>query len=253
MEFILGFGIALVVGLTGVGGGTITAPVLILFLGLHSAEAVGTALIFGAVIKMFAVPVYVARRQVNFRVLKYLLAGGIPGALLGSLVFARLHSAKAEALVLSCIGVVVIVSAGMTLIRFLVRTEGTPTANRYMLVSACAAGIGAEVGFSSAGAGALGTIVLLQLTTLSAAEAVGTDLAFGLIIALLAGGLHVSQGSFQPGIAFRLICGGIAGVTVGAYLSGLVPKRALRVALSAFLMWMGVQLCLHGFASLGRG
>ena len=90
MEILLGFVIALMISLTGVGAGSMTTPLLILFLGVAPATAVGTALTFGAIVKIASVPVYALRRQVNFRILRTLLAGGLPGVLLGALVMDRL-------------------------------------------------------------------------------------------------------------------------------------------------------------------
>src|SRR3954452_9173773 len=90
MEFVLGFLIATAVGLTGVGAGSITAPVLILFFQLSPAAAVGTALTFAAIIKLAVFPIYVRRHQVDYRVLWLLCAGGIPGVLFGVYVLSHL-------------------------------------------------------------------------------------------------------------------------------------------------------------------
>jgi len=79
MTALAGLLIALIIGLTGIGGGVLTAPVLLLFLGLPAPQAVGTALVFVAVVKLFATPMFVVRKQVNYRVLALLLAGGVPG------------------------------------------------------------------------------------------------------------------------------------------------------------------------------
>src|SRR6478672_3137924 len=83
MTYLVGFLIAMAVGLTGVGAGSVTAPVLILFFGLAPADAVGTALIFAAAIKLSVAPVYLLRQQVNPRILLLLCAGGLPGILAG--------------------------------------------------------------------------------------------------------------------------------------------------------------------------
>ena len=94
MEFLLGFVIAVLIGLTGVGGGSVTAPALVLFLGVGPAESVGTALLFTAIVKLVAAPVYIARKQVNFRILWLMLAGGMPGVLAGSYLLARLRAGQ---------------------------------------------------------------------------------------------------------------------------------------------------------------
>ena len=252
MEIIIGFLIALGIGLTGVGGGVITAPVLILFLHLPAAEAVGTALIFVTAVKTFAVPIYLWRQQVNFRALRYLLAGGVPGVVTGSLLLKKLDAGSGSGVVLTVVGAVVVISASITLVRFVWKREGRSEINHYGLLGLSASLIGLEVGFSSAGAGALGTIALMQLTTLSAPDVVGTDLMFGFVLALLGGGFHFAQGTFSSQIALRLIGGGIIGGILGAYLAGMFPKRALRMALSVWLVWLGSQLCYRGLALLAR-
>src|SRR3981081_1212707 len=96
MEFIVGFLIACAVGLTGVGAGSITAPVLILFFHLKPAEAVGTALSFSAAIKFAVLPLYLKRKQVDFRILKLLCYGGVPGVLIGVQVLSRLNTRDHE-------------------------------------------------------------------------------------------------------------------------------------------------------------
>jgi len=92
MEIALGFVIAVFIGVTGVGAGSMTTPLLILLLGMRTAPAVGTALIFGAVVKICTTPVYIRRQQVNWRALGFLLATGLPGVLIGSLLLSGIKS-----------------------------------------------------------------------------------------------------------------------------------------------------------------
>jgi hypothetical protein len=103
--------------------------------------------------------------------------------------------------------------------------------------------IGAEVGFSSSGAGALGTISLLSLTSLTAAEVVGTDLAFGLAIALVGTGVHMIGGSYDSLLLIKLAIGGVIGGIVGSGAAPKIPNRKLRFALSLWLMVIGLQFC----------
>ena len=90
MEILTGFVIAVVIALTGVGAGTITAPMLILFLHFPGSLAVGTALAYSAVVKIIVAPMQIIRRQVSYRVLGFMLLGGVPGVILGSLLFRRI-------------------------------------------------------------------------------------------------------------------------------------------------------------------
>src|SRR3974377_301604 len=91
MPYLVGFVIAMAVGLTGVGAGSITAPILILFFAISPADSVGTALIFAAVIKLIVAPMYLLRKQVSLRVLLMLCVGGLPGVLLGVFLIGALN------------------------------------------------------------------------------------------------------------------------------------------------------------------
>jgi uncharacterized membrane protein YfcA len=103
--------------------------------------------------------------------------------------------------------------------------------------------IGGEVGFSSAGAGAMGALAILSLTELPPAKVVGTDMVFGLVLSVLGGGLHVSAGHYDSSMLIKLIAGGVLGAISGATLSTVLPPRPLRLALSAWLATLGAQLC----------
>ncbi|WP_038045207.1 sulfite exporter TauE/SafE family protein [Thermus caliditerrae] len=244
MAFLLGFLIAFAIGITGVGAGTITAPLLILGLGLSPEIAVGTALLFGFLVKVPAGAVYLFRRQVAGRMLGLLLLGGLPGVLLGSLLLVHLKGAKDTVLLL--VGLTVVVSAGLGLYRSLARLA--LSRERPWLLPPAAFGIGLEVGFSSAGAGALGTLLLLHATRLSPQRVVGTDILFGLALALLGGGVHLYFGQVEPSLLLLLSVGGVLGAALGALLATRVPTKPLRLALYLWLLFIGVQLVYRGVA-----
>jgi uncharacterized membrane protein YfcA len=243
MEYLVGFLIAALVGLTGVGAGSLTAPVLILFLGMAPAESVGTALIFGAVTKISVVPIYVARKQVNLRVLLLLCAGGLPGVLLGSLLLERLDVKKQQNLLFLVLGATVLVTALYSLYRSARGSAGIVKRDHSGILPLLAAGIGAEVGFSSAGAGALGSLALLCLTPLTPVQVVGTDLSFGLVLSIIGGGLHLLSGHYGSAVLLKLILGGLFGAFAGANLAAILPSKPLRIVLSVCLVTLGGQLC----------
>ena len=248
MEFLPGFGIAALIGLLGVGGGVITAPVLTLFFGVPPAESVGTALIFTAVVKLTAGPIYLLRRQVNFRVLGLLVMGGLPGVLLGSFILARLHDAKRSGPVLAVLGITVVLTALLNLYRLIRTRKETPSRERLRWLPWIGLPIGAEVGFSSAGAGALGSIILMTMTRLTTAEVVGTDVLFGLVLSLAGGGISLGLGNYHAALVIKLSAGGILGAFAGANLLSVLPSRPLRVALSLWLVSLGGQLCWRALA-----
>ena len=243
MEFLLGFVIAVLIGLTGVGGGSVTAPALVLFLGLAPAESVGTALIFTAIVKLVAAPIYIARKQVNFRILWLLLAGGVPGVLAGSYLLARLSATQHRGPLFAVLGATIILMAGVNLYRLLFPRPNAPVRNHTRWLPWMAIPIGAEVGFSSAGAGAVGSLVLMTFTQIATAQVVGTDVLFGLGLSLGGGGISLAMGNYHGALALKLAAGGVAGAFVGAHLLSVLPPRPLRVALSLWLVSMGGQLC----------
>lgn len=244
MDFVIGFLIAVVIALTGVGAGVITAPLLILFLHIPLEIAVSTALAYSAVVKLIIVPVQVVRKQVNYRVLGLMLLGGLPGVILGSLVFRQVAAHGPRAALTFALGAIILFTSGWHIYRHF-RPAGIarPVQDRSKLVGLVMFPIGAEVGFSSSGAGALGTVALLGMTNLTAAQVVGTDLAFGLVIALVGTGVHMFGGQYAVGILIKMSIGGIVGGIVGSGLAPKIPNRTLRLALSLWLTAIGLQFC----------
>ncbi|HEX5228631.1 MAG TPA: sulfite exporter TauE/SafE family protein [Bryobacteraceae bacterium] len=249
MEIVLGFIISVAIGVTGVGAGVITAPVLILFLHVPPAKAVGTALVFSTAVKLLVVPMQIYRKQVDYKVLGYLLAGGIPGVLAGSLILAHFNAKGSQGILYAALGSTIVVMAGLNLYRIWLRPgRGSKDLSRWL--PAIALPIGAEVGFSSAGAGAIGSLALLWMTPLSAARVVGTDLFFGLCLSMIGGGVQFTAGNYNLTILTQLIIGGMFGAFAGTYLAAITPQRAFRIVLSLWLITLGVQLCWSGVHQL---
>lgn len=249
MEIVLGFIIAVAIGVTGVGAGVITAPVLILFLHVPPARAVGTALVFSTAVKLLVVPMQIYRKQVDYRILGYLLAGGIPGVLAGSLILAHFSAKGSQGILYAALGSTIVVMAALNLYRVWLR-PGRGTKDLSGWLPGVALPIGAEVGFSSAGAGAIGSLALLWMTPLTAARVVGTDLFFGLCLSMIGGGFQLSAGNYDLAILTQLVIGGLFGAFAGTYLAAITPQRAFRVVLSLWLISLGVQLCWSGVHQL---
>ena len=243
MEIALGFLIAVAIGVTGVGAGIITAPVLILFFHVPAANAVGTALAFSVAVKLLVVPMQLYRRHVDFRVLTRMLAGGIPGVIAGSAILARLNTPGRQGILYAALGTTIVAMAALNLYRLWVPSALQHPRDRSRWLPLITLPIGAEVGFSSAGAGALGSLVLLAMTPLSASRVVGTDLAFGLAVSLLGSGFQLTAGNYDAAILTKLILGGVLGAFAGTYLAAIAPQRVFRVALSLWLISLGFQLC----------
>lgn len=250
MVIVLGFIIAVAIGVTGVGAGVITAPVLILFMHVPAAHAVGTALAFSVAVKMLVVPMQIYRKQVDYRVLGYMLAGGVPGVLIGSYVLARLNTKGSQGILYAALGSTVVVMAAANLYRLWLHPARDGSRNWTRWLPAIALPIGAEVGFSSAGAGAIGSLALLWLTPLTAARVVGTDLFFGLCLSLIGSGFQLSAGNYDLAILTQLVIGGIFGAFAGTYVAAVTPQRAFRIVLSVWLITLGIQLCWSGVRQL---
>jgi uncharacterized membrane protein YfcA len=248
MDYIVGFLIATAIGLTGVGAGTITAPVLMLFFHLSPAVAVGTALSYSAVVKLAVLPVYFTRKQIHWRILALLCAGGIPGVLAGVYLIGSLSGRNHDNLLYFVLGATILLTASYSLYRAVKNRLFGASRDRAKWLPPIAAFIGTEVGFSSAGAGALGSLALLNLTQLTPAAVVGTDVVFGLVLSLIGGGFHFFSGHYDATLLPHFIMGGIAGALVGANLSAILPPRPLRVGLAVWLASLGVQLCWKAIA-----
>lgn len=247
MEFVAGFLIALAIGVTGVGAGSITAPILILFFHQSAPNAVTTALVFGTVVKLIATPIYMARGQVSWGVLKWTALGGLPAVLIGSLVLGFLDQKALSRPVLIIVGITVLITAAGTLWRSIVpKIQAKPVPGKWL--PWIVAPIGFEVGFSSAGAGALGTLVLMRYTSLLPAEVVGTDLAFGLLLSVFAGGIHIAMNGLPWPVLWKLLAGGIPAVLIGTQLVTVVSPRKMRFALCLWLVYIGGQLSWRGIA-----
>jgi len=250
MELLLGFAIAVLIAITGVGAGSLIAPLLILFLHVPVAEAVGTALAYSAAVKFVVVPVQAWRRQIAWRTLGIILASGIPGDALGSLFFQRIAHNQANNLWLYLfLGVMIAVSSAWHIYRhFRPAAEGARRTDSPGWLALVMLPIGAEVGFSSSGAGALGTLALLGFTSLDPRRIVGTDLAFGLCLALVGGTLHLRSAGLDSTLLINLISGGVLGGLVGISLASRIPVRTMRLALSLWLFAMGIELCWRALA-----
>jgi len=231
LEVLLGLLIAVSIGLTGVGGGTITTSVLILGLGIAPEVAVGTALLFALCAKIPAGLIYWQQQQVHPQTLARLLAGGVPAVVIGSFLLHALKSYRD----------VVLLGIG------LIKVPSFHLAPGWMIAGA--GFIGLEVGFSSAGAGALGTLLLLNTTRLSPQAVVGTDLWFGLILSAIGGGIHTVLGQFDLWLFLKLTGGGVIGSLAGAWLAQHVSQRPFRLGLLAWMMVIGSHLV---FRSLMR-
>ena len=248
MNFLVGFLIAAAVGLTGIGGGSFTVPALVLLAGLTAGEAVGTAFLFAGVLRLIAAPFYLLGKQIHSRYLWLLLLGAIPGLLLGTWALRLLNRDAGNPYVIVVLGILLAASSSVSFIRRM-RNPGFAAKNHRWLPW-LALPIGVESGFSSAGAGALGTVLLLNYSEMTPAQVVGTDLLFGLVLAVIGSAFHWSFGSISMPILFQLLLGGVPGVVFGCLLARKVPADKLKTAVAMVAIIAGLQLVWTGTRSL---
>lgn len=246
----LGAGVGVVVGLTGVGGGSLMTPALVLLFGIHPVTAVGTDLLYAATTKSAGSIVHALRKNVAWRVVALLSLGSVPVAVATLVVLARLgpHSgpmAKAVTMVLG--GALLLTSLLLVFRRWLLRLRRPgpmPNTRRDVLLTVLTgAVIGLLVSVSSVGAGAIGvTALLLLYPAYSTVRIVGTDIAHAVPLTLVAGTGHWLTGSVDISMLLSLLTGSIPGIVLGSYLAPRVPETGLRLALAGVLMVVGVRL-----------
>lgn len=250
MHLFLGFLIALAVGLTGIGGGSFTVPALLLIVGLPAGEAVGTAFVFAGVLRLIAAPFYLLRRQVHSRYFRLMLTGAVPGLVLGIIALRWLANTGNDPVVVIVLGLLLALTSGVSFVprvqnpKFVVRNA--------QWLPWLAFPIGVESGFSSAGAGALGTVLLLNYSEMGPAQVVGTDIVFGLVLAVIGSAAHWTFGSISTPVLLQLLAGGVPGVVLGCALARKVPAQKLKTVVAAVALAAGLQLVwsgAHAFAA----
>ena len=248
-HLLLGFLIALSVGLTGIGGGSFTVPALLLVAGLPPVEAVGTTFVFAGVLRLVAAPFYLATRQVHSRYFRLLLLGAVPGLVIGMVALRILAKQDSNALIVLLVGMLLTLSSSVS---FVPRAQvpGFARKNSHWLPW-LAFPIGVESGFSSAGAGALGTVLLLNYSEMVPAQVVGTDLVFGLVLATIGSAIHWTFGSVSTAVLAQLLLGGIPGVIAGCFLSRKLPAQRLKTVVAVIAICAGLQLVWSGARALG--
>ena len=244
MEVVLGFLIAATIGLTGVGGGSFTAPALVLLAALPADRAVGTSLVFAGIVRVAAAPFYIGRKQIHFKYLLLLLVGALPGLLLGTWLLHFMYAESLRPTVLVVVGTMLAVSSAITFLPKLRNPHFVTRRRRWL--SLLALPIGVETGFSSAGAGALGTVLLMNYSEMPIAKVVGTDLLFGIVLAFIGGAFHLAWGSVSSDTLRHLLIGGVPGVLAGCAFANRIPGHRLRPAIALIAIALGLQLVYTG-------
>lgn len=255
-----GFAVGILVGITGVGGGSLMTPLLVFLFGFKPAVAVGTDLLFAAITKTGGVWVHHGtHRSVDWKVVGLLAMGSLPAAVITIFVIKHLMSIGKETtgLITYSLGFALILTACALLIRsYITRNthreieNGTVSTGRFngmQIPATIFTGVvlGALVTLSSVGAGALGTIAILFLyPKMSTLKVVGTDLAHAIPLTAVAGIGHWSLGHVDFVLLGSLLIGSLPGIWIGSHISAKIPEKVLRPILASLLMVIGLKFVL---------
>ena len=245
-----GFGVGVIVGLTGVGGGSLMTPLLIGVFRLHPALAIGTDLWFAAITKSGGALAHQRHGHVDYRITGLLLMGSIPAAIA---TLATMHFTGAAKGALSTLTV----ALGIALLLTAVTVAYRPIWQRVALrlepwlndtrrahwTLGCGAVLGVLVSLTSIGAGALGaTMILLLYPRLPAQRLVGTDIAHAVPLTLLAGIGHATLGNVEWALLGALLLGSLPGIWLGAQLTRRLPEHLVRALLCVSLVTAGLKV-----------
>jgi uncharacterized protein len=246
-----GFVVGFLVGMTGVGGGALMTPLLILLFGLHPSAAVGTDLLYAAATKSVGSAVHGYNRTVDWQVVRRLATGSVPMTLLTliALSFFDVNGPATRQLIGAVLAFSLFLTAAIlvfrkALIARYAATVGALPAHRIAMLTVVTGGIlGVLVSISSVGAGAIGvTALILLYPKLPTARIVGSDIAHAVPLTLVAGIGHWFMGSIDWPIFGALVLGSIPGILIGSYAAVRIPETALRVVLAATLFVVATKL-----------
>ncbi len=248
-----GFFVGLLVGQTGVGGGSLMTPILVLLFGVHPATAVGTDLLYASATKTVGTLVHGLNHTVDWRIVRRLASGSVPATLVTLLAISRYSiSGPMSGRIISLVLGIMLLLTAVSLIfrqRFIhlmgpsIERVTPRQAARFTTIAGAILGV--LVTLSSVGAGALGVTALLLLYPRASMKViVGSDIAHAVPLTLVAGAGHWWLGSVDLPLLTSLLSGSIPGIILGSYLSAHVPDAVLRPLLAAVLCIVGGRLVL---------
>ncbi len=256
MNTLAGFGVGLIVGVTGVGGGALMTPMLVLLFGVAPAAAVGTDLWFAAITKMVGGTVHHSKGSIDWQVLRRLASGSLPAAV-ATLVWLHLSGVGQirQGLILNALGGVLLLTAMAMIFKARthafsqqLRSTAPQQFKRAQPALTVAAGVvlGFLVTLTSVGAGALGVVMLVYLYPyrMTPSRLVGTDIVHAIPLTMVAGTGHMLMGNVDFSLLGNLLLGSIPGILIGSTYGSKLPEKALRGAIAVVLVLVGVKLLL---------
>ena len=246
-----GFAVGFLVGMTGVGGGSLMTPLLILLFHVHPVTAVGTDLIYASVTKTGGSLVHGLNKTIDWRIVRRLASGSLPASLLTLLLVWRLKVDQSaySAIVTKVLGEALMATAVAVLSRrrlmaVYARRVGVLSEHQtFLFTVATGVALGVLVTISSVGAGALGvTALLLLYPDQPVVKIAGSDIAHAVPLTLLAGMGHLATGGVDTSVLVSLLCGSLPGIMIASLFAPRMPDRALRVVLAVTLTVVAIRL-----------
>ncbi|MFL5824606.1 MAG: sulfite exporter TauE/SafE family protein [Solirubrobacteraceae bacterium] len=258
-----GFGVGILVGMTGVGGGSLMTPILILIIGIKPVTAIGTDLAYGAVTRSLGGWRHWRQRTVDVPLSLWMAAGSIPASVAGVVALKALQHGEKKSFddtVLFTLGAVLMLCGLAMLARFLLPQTAARERERVEMttrhkVTAIVIGlaIGFVIGVTSAGSGALIVVALVLVFGMAPRQVVGTDMFHAAILLWAAALAHLVAGDIDFGLAGTLLLGSLPGVWIGSALMYRVPVGALRMALALLLVGASLALVQKAGANIPTG
>src|SRR3954451_10244669 len=249
---IFGFGVGVLVGTTGIGGGSLMTPILILVFGFKPTTAIGTDLAYGAVTKTVGGFRHWRQKTVDFGLSTWMAFGSVPAAIGGVVVLHLLEDAFGKdfdnALLIAVAGALLLTGL-VILARLLLPSGGkgerhtTPLERRHKIAAvALGASVGFVLGVTSAGSGSLIAVGLIMLFRLTPQRVVGTDVFHAAVLLWAAAIAHVIAGNVDFALAGTILLGSIPGVWIGSGLTVKLPVGVMRATLAIVLVAAGLAL-----------
>ncbi len=258
---LFGLGVGLLVGMTGIGGGSLMTPLLIIVIGVQPVTAIGSDLAYGAVTKTVGGIKHFRQRTVAIRLSTWMAVGSVPAAVLGVYVLEALERAYGgdfESLLLTMVAAAVLFSGVATLVRAVFLTKLIERERRGFRLTKkdriVAASVGVFVGFvlgiTSAGSGALIAVALIYIFRLVPTRVVGTDVFHAALLLWAAAIAHIVAGNVDYALVGTILLGSLPGVWFGSHMSVRLPTGALRTALGVVLIGAGLGLLTKAGAAI---
>ncbi len=252
-QVISGFAVGAIVGITGVGGGSLMTPILVLLFGVSPATAVGTDLLYAAITKSGGTVVHARRGNVDWRIVGLLAAGSLPAAAVTLFLVSRFAPGGlggAAHIIKFSLGIALLLTAVALVFRRQLQTwaqshdvDTLPAYRRDRLTVVTGLILGTLVSLSSVGAGAVGVTALFFLyPKLPAIRIVGSDLAHAVPLTLVAGLGHWWLGSVNWDLLVSLLLGSLPGIYLGSHLAARISEKILRPTLAGMLVLVGAKL-----------